>query len=121
MHPREAATGTSSSLKLDRVEELAPLRRPGARAITWCDGKTMVGFRFMICVTCWHAAAAQATRAFSTAYCRATAELVAIISFIGSPEVPLSLFSKERRHLVQHNLRDRRTRPFPGPEAMRAL
>ena len=75
----------------------------------------------MICVTCWHAAAAQAIRAFSTAYCRETAELVAIISFIGSVEAPLSLFSKERRHLVQHNLRDRRTRPFPGPEAMRAL
>ena len=45
MHPREAATSTFSSLKLDRVEELLLLRRHGARAITWYDGETMVGFR----------------------------------------------------------------------------
>ena len=63
----------------------------------------------MMCVTCWHAAAAQAIRAFSTAYCRATAESVAITSFFGSAEAPLSLVSKERRNLVQHSLRDRRT------------
>ena len=72
-------------------------------------------------VSWWHAAAAMAIRAVSTPYCRATAESVSIISFIGSAEAPLSLVSKERRHIVQHNLRDRRTRPFPGPEAMRAL
>ena len=62
-------------------------------------------------VSWWHAAATMAIRAVSTPYCRATAESVSIISFIGSAEAPLSLVSKERRHLVQHNLRDRRTRP----------
>ena len=52
-----------------------------------------------------------AIRAVSTPYCRATAESVSIISFIGSAESPLSLFSKERLHLVQYDGRHSKTGP----------
>ena len=37
---------TSSSLQLDRLEELTSLRCRGARAITCRDRETMVGMRF---------------------------------------------------------------------------
>ena len=81
----------------------------------------MVGSRCKICVSWWHAAAAMAIRAVSTPYCRESAEMVSIFKSSNSGSAPSSLISKERRHLVQHNLRDRRTRPFPHSAAMKTL
>ena len=56
--------------------------------------------------------------AISTTYCSASAEMVSIFSFRSSASESLSFFSKDRRHLVQHDLRDRADECAP---AMRTL
>ena len=105
--PRRATPAHSSAAALKNcglsdVSALIP--SPGTTRKQW------FARGLKIWVSWWHAAAAMAIRAVSTTYRRAAAEMVSIFRSSSSVSAPFSFISKERRHLVHHDLRDGRTR-----------